>query len=156
LFDYVKSQPDAAATFNAFMADQTAASVAALLEAYDFAGVREMVDIGGGGGALLAGVLQAYVGWRGILFDLPEVVATAGPVLDRAGVADRCKVIGGDFFAAVPTGADLYALKFIVHDWADADCIRILQNCRRSMAEGGRLLIIEHVGAVRTLRSSWT
>jgi hypothetical protein len=143
LFDYAKTHPDAAAAFNAFMAEQTASSVAAIVKAYDFAGVREMIDIGGGRGALLAGVLQAYGDLRGILFDRPEVVATAGPVLDR--IADRCKVIGGDFFAAVPTGADLYVLKYIVHDWSDADCIRILRNCRQSMAKGGRVLIIEHV-----------
>lgn len=145
LFDYVRRQPDAAATVNTFMAEQTAASVAAVLDAYSFAGVREMVDVGGGRGALLAGVLQANAGLRGILFDLPEVVASAGPLLDRAGVIDRCKVIGGDFFEAVPGGADLYALKFILHDWTDADCIRILRNCRQAMAKGGRVLIVEHV-----------
>ncbi len=145
LFDCVKSRPDAAATFNNFMTQQTATSVAALLEAYSFAGVREVVDVGGGHGALLAGVLQAYGDLRGILFDLPEVVAAAGPLLDRAGIADRCRVIGGDFFTAVPAGADLYALKFILHDWPDAECIRILQNCRQAMEAGGRVLIVEHV-----------
>lgn len=144
LFDYVKSQPDAAATFNTFMAEQTAASVAALLDAYSFAGVREVIDVGGGRGALIAGVLRAHTQLRGILFDTAEVVATAAPLLDRAGVTDRCKVISGDFFAAVPAGADLYVLKFILHDWPDADCIRILKNCRQAMATGGRVLIVEH------------
>lgn len=145
LFDYVRSQPDATATFNTFMAEQTAASVAALLEAYSFDGAREVVDVGGGHGALIAGVLQAYGGLHGVLFDMPEVLAPAGPLLDRAGVTDRCKVIGGDFFAAVPASADLYVLKFILHDWPDADCVRILNNCRQAMAAGGRVLIVEHV-----------
>lgn len=145
LFDYVKSHPDAAATFNTFMAEQTAASVEALLSAYSFAGVRKMVDVGGGRGALVAGVLQACAELRGILFDMPEVVATARPLLERAGVTDRCEVIGGDFFEALPAGADLYALKFILHDWPDADCIRILKNCRQAMAPGGRVLVVEHV-----------
>jgi predicted O-methyltransferase YrrM len=145
IFDYVRTHPDAAATFNAFMAANTAASVEAILAAYNFSGVRELVDVGGGRGALVAGVLQANAGMRGILFDMPEVVATAGPLLDQAGVADRCKVIGGDFFEAVPAGADLYALKFILHDWPDAKCIRILRNCRQAMAPGGRVLVVEHV-----------
>jgi O-methyltransferase domain len=101
--------------------------------------------VGGGRGALVAGVLQRHAELRGVLFDLPEVVATAGPLLNQAGIADRCKVIGGDFFEAVPAGADLYALKFILHDWPDAECIRILKNCRQAMAPDGRVLVIEHV-----------
>lgn len=145
LFEYLRHHPDAAARFNAFMAGQTAASVEAVLAAYDFSGVRELADIGGGRGALLAGVLRANPAMRGILFDLSEAVATALPLLQQAGVADRCKLVGGDFFAAVPEGADLYALKFILHDWTDEQCIRILENCRRAMARGGRILIVEHL-----------
>jgi orsellinic acid C2-O-methyltransferase len=117
LFDYIRHHPDAAATFNAFMAAQTAASVEALLTAYSFADTRELADVGGGRGALIAGVLRANAGMRGILFDMPEVVATAQPLLDQAGVTDRCRVIGGDFFESVPAGADLYVLKFILHDF---------------------------------------
>jgi precorrin-6B methylase 2 len=144
IFDYVKTHPDAAATFNAFMAANTAASLEAVLAAYSFGGVRELVDVGGGRGAMVAGVLQANPDMRGILFDMPEVVATAQRLLQQAGVADRCKVMGGDFFEAVPAGSDLYVLKFILHDWTDDQCIRILQNCRRAMAPGGRVLIVEY------------
>lgn len=144
LFDYLKTAPDAA-TFNAFMAGQTAASTAALLAAHDFTGSREIVDVGGGHGALLAGILRAHGNARGILFDTPEVIATAKPLLERAGVAERCRLVGGDFFADVPGDADLYLLKFILHDWADAECVRILRNCRQAMAPGGRVLIVEHL-----------
>lgn len=144
LFDYLKTAPDAA-TFHEFMAHQTAASVAALLEAYDFSGAREIVDVGGGQGALLAGVLRAHPRARGILFDTPGVIAGARALLDRAGVVGRCRLVGGDFFAEVPAGADLYLLKFILHDWPDAECVRILQNCRQAMAPGGRVLIVEHM-----------
>jgi hypothetical protein len=56
---------------------------------------------------------------RGILFDLPYVVADAASVLSEAGVADRCKVVGGNFFESVPTGGDAYILKYIIHDWDD-------------------------------------
>ncbi len=130
IFDYLKRQPDAAATFNTFMAGQTAASVDAVLATYDFAGVRELVDVGGGRGALLAGILRANPDMHGVLLDMPEVIATAQPLLDQAGVSDRCRLLGGDFFEAVPAGADLYVLKFILHDWPDDRCIRLLRNCR--------------------------
>jgi hypothetical protein len=145
LFDYRKDHPDAAAAFNQFMADQTAASVEALLGAYSFTSIRELVDVGGGRGALVAGVLKAYPTLHGVLFDVPEVVATATPLLEQAGVIDRCQIVGGDFFDALPGGADLYALKFILHDWPDAECVRILKNCRQVIAPGGRVLIVEHV-----------
>ncbi|HEX6120357.1 MAG TPA: methyltransferase [Dongiaceae bacterium] len=145
VFAHVKTHLDAAAVFNTFMATQTAASNEALLASYSFAGVREMVDVGGGRGALIAGALRAEAGMRGILFDMPEVVASAPPLLAEAGVADRCRVVGGDFFQEVPQGADLYALKFILHDWSDAACVRILTNCRRAMVPGGRVLIVEHI-----------
>lgn len=145
LFDYLKHHPADAATFNTFMADQTAASVDAILGAFDFTGVREFVDVGGGRGALVSGVLQAYPALRGVLFDLPEVIATATPLLEQAGVADRCKAIGGSFFEGVPTDADLYALKFVLHDWPVAECVRILTNIRQAMTADARLLIVEHV-----------
>lgn len=145
LFDHVKSHPEAAVTFNSFMAGQTAASVAALLGAYRFEGVRQIVDVGGGHGALVAGVLQAYPEMRGVLFDMPEVAAKALALLEKAGVAGRSQVVGGDFFAALPAGADLYALKFILHDWRDAACVTILKNCRAAMAPDGRVLVIEHI-----------
>lgn len=146
IFDHMREDPKSAATFNAFMAAQTAASGAAILDAYSFAGVREMVDVGGGHGALIAAVLRANPEMRGILFDMPEVISTAGPALEKAGVADRCRTVSGDFFSSsVPAGADLYALKFILHDWPDDKCIAILRNCRGAMAPGAKVLIVEFV-----------
>lgn len=145
LFEYIKHRPEAEATFNNFMAGQTTASVKALLSGYDFSGTREIVDVGGGHGALVAGVLRAHPAMHGTLFDMPEVVAHAAPLLQSAGVASRCRVVGGDFFKWMPTGADLYAVKFILHDWRDAECVSILKQCRAAMADGGRVLIIEHL-----------
>lgn len=145
LFEYLKTHPDAAAIFNRFMAQQTAASVEALLNSYDFRGIREIVDVGGGHGALVAGILKAHPEMRGILFDLPEVIATARTFLDRIGVSDRCKLVGGSFFSEVPAGSDLYVLKFILHDWPDDECKQILNNCQKAMARDGTLLIVEHV-----------
>ncbi len=157
VFDHVRSHTEAAATFNSFMAGQTAASVADLLGAYSFEGVRQIVGGGGGHGALVAGVLRACLEMRGVLFDMPEVVAKARPLLENAGVAGRTEVVGGDFFAALPTDADLYALKFILHDWRDADCTRILKNCRAAMAPGGRRSLLQkspHPPCLRVRKTS--
>jgi len=96
---------------------------------------------------------------RAILLDRPEVVAGAGPTLAAAGVADRVQVVGGDFFAAVPAGGDAYALGAVLYDWDDDQCVTILDNCRRAMGEGGRLLIAEIVippGDGPTTGRCWT
>ncbi|MGH6873386.1 MAG: methyltransferase [Aestuariivirgaceae bacterium] len=145
IFDYLGSHPEAGSLFNRYMAQQTATSVGAIIAAYGFTGVRRIVDVGGGHGALVAGVLQTYPDLQGVLFDRPEVVANADDFLKASGVADRCKIVAGDFFENAPADADLYALKYILHDWSDADCVRILRNCQEAMVPGGRVLVIEHV-----------
>jgi hypothetical protein len=145
LFDYVNQDAALAASFNGFIAAQTQAVAQAVLEVYDFSGIGTLVDVGGGYGALVASVLTAYPDMRGILFDLPHVVAEGQSRLDRAGLAARCTAIGGSFFDAVPEGGDAYVLKFILHDWDDERCRTILDNCRRVMPVNGRLLIIEAI-----------
>jgi hypothetical protein len=142
-FEYLAEHPAAANGFNALMAEQTAPWARAVVEAYDFSGVGTLVDVGGGYGALLAAVLAAHPPMRGVLYDRPHVVAGARPRLEAAGVADRCEIAGGDFFAAVPAGGDIYLLKHILHDWDDDRCAAILRNCRRAMPGGGRLLVVE-------------
>ena len=101
--------------------------------------------MGGGQGALLAAILAANPSLRGVLFDLPHVVAGAKDLLERAGVAERCEVVGGSFFEGVPEGAGAYLLKSILHDWDDAAAIEILRKCRAAMADAGRLLVVERV-----------
>ena len=106
-----------------------------------------MVDIGGGHGAVLADVLRACAKTRGVLFDRPEVVAEAAPLLERAGVAARCEIAGGDFFTAVPAGADAYILRLVLHNWSDSQAVHVLRNCRAAIRESGRLLVIERAVA---------
>jgi hypothetical protein len=113
------------------------------LATFDFGRFGTVVDVGGGNGTLLAAILARHPATRGVLFDQPHVVAGAPPVLVAAGVADRCEVVGGSFFEAVPAGGDAYVLKSILHDWEDADCVRILERCRRAMADGAALLVVE-------------
>ena len=95
-----------------------------------------MIDVGGGHGRLLATILERNPRLRGILFDQPHVIEGARPTLDAAGVADRCELVGGSFFEAVPTGGDAYILRNIIHDWEDDQAVAILTNCRRAMADG--------------------
>lgn len=143
-FDYLARHPDDARIFHAAMSTGATRSGAALADVYDFRGIQRLVDVGGGHGALLASVLAAHPTMQGVLFDLPEVAAAGAATLAEAGVADRCEIVGGDFFAAVPAGGDAYLLQSIIHDWDDARAVTILQNCRRVMAEGSsRLLVIE-------------
>jgi hypothetical protein len=126
------------------MASASAPVGPALASAYDFDAIETLADVGGGSGTLLASVLAAHPRLRGILFDQPAVVAEAAPILERADVADRTEVVGGDFFAFVPP-ADAYVMKAILHDWSDADSIRILQTIRSAAAPTTRLLIVERV-----------
>jgi SAM-dependent methyltransferase len=80
-----------------------------------------------------------------VLFDQPQVIARAEDLLRDAGVADRCETVGGDFFESIPNGGDACVLKSVTHNWPDTDAIAILQTCRRAIAPGGRVLIIEHL-----------
>lgn len=144
-FEYLAAHPEAAAVFNEAMANSTEATARAVASAYDFSAAGTVVDVGGGTGTFLAGVLTANPNARGILFDRPEVVAAARGVLDRAGLADRCETIGGDFFDAVPSGGDIYLLSWVIHDWDDEQSVAILSNCRRAMRPTDRLLVIEQL-----------
>jgi hypothetical protein len=142
LFDYLAQHPEREAAFHRRMAAATGERLGPVL-AYDFAGSRTVVDVGGGHGVLLAAVLRAHPHLTGVLFDLPQVVAGAGPVLRAAGVAPRCRVVGGSVFDAVPPGGDTYLLKSVLHDWDDERAGRILANCRRAVPERGTLLVAE-------------
>ena len=145
VFDYFAVNPEQAEIFNRAMTDMSAATAPAVVEAYDFSGVATLADIAGGHGYLLAQVLKAHPGMRGILFDVPPVIAGAEAVLEREGVAGRVEKVAGDFFAAVPPGADAYLMKHIIHDWDDERAVRILANIRAAMPAAGRVLIVETV-----------
>jgi hypothetical protein len=122
-------------------------SSSALLAAYDFGRFRTIIDVGGGNGALLATVLSAHPDIHGVLFDQPHVVSGAAPLIERAGVANRCRTVGGDFFEAVPEGADAYVLRAVIHDWDDDAAIRILTVVKQALAGKGKVVIIERVVA---------
>ena len=142
-FEYLAGHPDDAAVFNASMSSSPG-YVAAIIGAYDFSKFERIVDVGGGHGLLLAGILAANPRLRGVLCDLPGVVAGSS-ALGQEPISQRCEIIGGDFFKGVPAGADAYMLKGIIHDWNDEAALKILKNCRRAIRPDGTLLIVEAV-----------
>lgn len=145
IWDHFNNNPETATVFDDAMTELSRQVIAQTLAAYDFAPFGKIVDAGGGHGTLLTEILLAAPGTRGVLFDRPEVIGGAGSVFDAAGVRDRVELVSGDFFESVPDGADAYVLSNIIHDWDDAPSVRILANCERAMAPGGRVLLIEAV-----------
>jgi SAM-dependent methyltransferase len=143
-FEYLAEHPDASTVFNRAMAAGTRSRVQALV-AYDWSGHKLIADIGGGSGTAIASVLAANPHLHGVLFDLPNVVAQAYDVLEQTGVSDRCEVFSGNFFTDMLPPADAYVLGHILHDWNDDRAGAILRNCRRSIADDGRLLLLESV-----------
>jgi len=144
-FEWLEEHPSKAKEFHDAMTSLSAGAVAAVLGAYDFSGIKKLVDVGGGHGLLLVSVLSKYPNMKGVLYDAPPVVAGATGVLQAHAVADRCERIGGDFLRSVPAGGDAYILKHIIHDWSDEECTTILKHCHAGMAEGGKVLIVEMV-----------
>ena len=112
-----------------------------------WSGTETVVDVGGGTGALLQGLLERRTDLRGVVFDLPEVVTEAARRLHAAGLADRCQTLAGSFFRDVPTGADVYVLSDILHYWNDRHAREILRAVRRAIPDHGRLLLVEEVVA---------
>ena len=104
-----------------------------------------LADIGGGNASLLITVLKKYPALQGILYDLPGVAERATANLQAAGVADRCRVMGGNFFESVPAGADAYLMRHIIHDWDDQKATTILRNVHQAIGKDGRLLVVEGV-----------
>lgn len=144
-FEYLAQHPEESAIFDRTMSAGSRMAAPAIAVAYDFATAGTVVDVGGGRGTLIAAILRAHPTVRGIVFDQPHVVAGAGPVLAEAGVADRCELVGGDFFTAIPEGGEVYILRRIIHDWDDDRAVAILRNCARAMAPGARMLVAETV-----------
>jgi len=145
VFDFLQNHAEQAKVFDEAMVGVHGRESAAMLDAYDFSGVRVLADLGGGNGSLLSAVLRKYPAMRGVLFDLPGVAERAKANIQVAGLAERCQVVGGNFFEAVPGGADAYLLRHIIHDWDDIKAKTILQNVHRAMGKDSRLLVVESV-----------
>ncbi|MBN2489676.1 MAG: methyltransferase domain-containing protein [Planctomycetes bacterium] len=144
-FSYMTRRPDRHAIYDAAMTAVHGGETEPMLEAYDFAPLGTVMDVGGGNGSLLAAILARYPAARGILFDLPAVADRAREAISGQGLSARCEVVGGDFFTAPLPRADAVVLRHVLHDWEDAEAIAILRQCRATLPPGGRILVVEMV-----------
>ena len=145
LFDYFSQNPDIGKTFDEAMTSFSSTEVPAVIQGYDFSGIRKLVDVAGGHGSLLCAALKANAAMSGVLFDMPSVVPGSRSTIEAEGLAGRCEVMGGDMFQSLPAGGDAYMMKHIIHDWDDERSIKILKNCRSAMTPDGKILIVETV-----------
>ncbi|WBB62011.1 methyltransferase [Streptomyces sp. WMMC500] len=140
--DWLQSRPKDAEIFTDAMTAMTGDLAHKLVDVVDLEDVGVAVDIGGAAGNLVQTLMQRHPGLAGVVLDLPRVAADARASAVRFGVADRFSFVGGDFFEGVPPG-DVHLLKFILHDWDDDACVRILRNCRKALRPGGHVLVME-------------
>ncbi|MCP3983269.1 MAG: methyltransferase [bacterium] len=144
-WNYLSREPDFSQSFDRAMAAMTRLVAPLVAGAYDFSRHGTLVEIGGGDGTLLAAVLNAHPGLRGVLLEAPSTAERASARLASAELLDRCEVVCGNMFEGVPLGHDAYLLKQVLHDWDDDEAGRILAHVRGAITEGGRLLLIESV-----------
>lgn len=144
-FDHLDADAESARLFHRSMAELTRLVAADLASSPALPDAGVVMDVGGGHGELLAEVLRARPGLRGVLFDLDHAVEGARSHLREVGVAGRVTVTSGDFFAALPRPVDVVLLKSVLHDWDDDNAVRILQRAGEALAAGGRVLVIERV-----------
>jgi hypothetical protein len=152
-FDYLAEEPDLAQIFNDAMTGSVVGEGAAIAAGHEFSLYRTIVDVGGGHGALLAQILDRHAGPVGVLFDAPKVISSAHGSISELVAHGRLQTVPGDFFDAVPAGADAYLLKSIIHDWDDERAVAILKNCRAAMAADERVLLVELIVAEGNVES---
>jgi hypothetical protein len=145
IFDYLANDASAAKLYNQAISNFSEKQDVAITSGYNFSFIRNLVDVAGGRGTLIASILKANLTMQGILFDLPHVVADTKPLIEALELQDRCQLVGGNFFESVPTGGDAYLLRYIIHDWDDERAITILKNCYEAMQSNGRVLLVEMV-----------
>lgn len=143
-FEFFDNNPEAAQIFQRTMASFGVEDVSLVREAFEFGGVRTVVDVGGGNGTFICAFLHRYPGLSAILLDLPHVICGAKNVVRRERLEERCTLFAGDFFRSIPTG-DVLIIKNVIHDWSDQEAGLILHNCREALAPDGRLLLVEYL-----------
>lgn len=145
IWKYFANNPEDAAVFNDSMSGVTAATNEAVTTLCDFSGFNKIVDVGGGHGGLISGILKKNPNLKGVLFDAPEVIEGARAKIEAGGLSDRLETQSGDFFKAVPGGGDVYIMKWIIHDWDNEKSNTILRHIRSQIPANGRLILVDCV-----------
>jgi predicted O-methyltransferase YrrM len=146
-WDDLAAHDGLADSFARQMTVDVSADALQIVPAYDWSGLGHVVDVGGGNGALMVAMLSAFPALRGTVLDLPEAAAGARTALAAAGLDDRCDVVDGSFFDALPAGAGGYVLSAIIHDWGDEPATAILRRCAEAARPDGRVFVVEKIGA---------
>lgn len=141
-FDYLAENPVEADQFSRAMAELSTPTIREAVGAVDASPGTTIVDVGGATGAFVVAMLAEHPGTDGIVLDLPHVTAAAQREIASRGMQDRCRAVAGDFFETIPE-SDLFLLKFVLHDWGDEECVRILRKCREAMRPGGRVVVVD-------------
>jgi hypothetical protein len=141
-YEDLSANPRLRASFDAFMAAYSS-PFTSVVAGRDWSGVRHVVDVGGGNGAVLAGVLLANPGLRSTLVDLPAAVEAAAHTFAGAGLGDRSATVAGSFFEPLPAGGDAYLLSNVLNDWPDRDAVRILRRCGEAAGKHGSVVVAE-------------
>lgn len=136
VWDYYAQHPEEGQAFSQSMTSMGTSIAQAVAETYDFSEFNTIVDIGGAQGSLISAIVRSHPHLNGILFDLPEIIATAN-------VDANIQPIAGNFFESVPSGGDAYLMRWIIHDWDDEKSLMILKNCHQAMPDHGKLLLVE-------------
>lgn len=145
IWQYYESHPREGLNFMNAMTGASEFQIPYIVSAYDFSAFDTIVDVAGGNGALLFAILKATPGLNGVVFDRPYVVERTAAAIASHNLSGRCEVADGSFFDTLPAGADAYMMKYILHDWNDADSLRILRCCARAMKKGSKMLVMDAV-----------
>jgi hypothetical protein len=143
IFDWLEEHPHAAELYHEANAVKAVTAHRAIIDAYDLSGITTLTDVGGGHGALMAEILEAYPVMKGVIAEVPVVVKGAEGFIRTRGLDARCQVVACDFFEGIPPGSDAYLMSHILHDWNDSKCQRILKNCHTAMKPGTTILVVE-------------
>ena len=144
IFEYFSRHLDEASYFTESLSNLSRAAALDIAAVLDTKGTKLALDVGGASGDVIRALMRANPELSGGVFDLPHIVPAAEEAAKAEGLEGRFSTVGGNFFESVPA-ADLYVLKYILHDWDDAGCVRILQTCRAALVEGGRVVVIDHL-----------
>jgi ubiquinone/menaquinone biosynthesis C-methylase UbiE len=154
IFEYLTTHPEDEKTFDRGMTSLSQLSNRPIATSYDFSSFSTLADIGGGHGSLLMTLLQSYPTMKGILFDRPAVIEDARQHIEQS-LKERCELVAGDFFEAVPAGADAYLMKYCIHNWDDEHAIKILKVCRQAMKPTSKMLIADAVIVPNTMNGTF-